>query len=144
MASDTTTSTDGAPDTPAPRNLVTLRAILIGAILIPLNSYWILMVEGIWHTGHPTAISLAWNVIFNLLVLLAINLALKRFVPRHALTQAEFVTIYVMLAIASALAGHDTLQLGIPNLSHGWYFATEGQQLRDEACFATREGCSFY
>ena len=118
------------PVNPAPpaRNIVTLRAILLGALLTPLNVYWVIMVEGIWHTGHPTAISLAWNVIFNLLVLLLVNQLLKRFTPRHALTQAEFITIYVMLAIASALAGHDTLQLGIPNLSHGWYFATEANK----------------
>jgi len=111
-----------------PQNAVTRRAILLGIILIPFNCYWIMMVEGIWHSGHPTAISLAWNVVFNILILLLINLLLKRFLPSYALTQGEFITVYVMLAIASALAGHDTLQLGIPNLSHPWYFATEANK----------------
>jgi len=81
-------------------------------------------VEGIRHSGHPTAISLFWNVVFTLLALVIINMGLKRIAPRFALTQAEFVTLYVMLAIASALAGHDSLQLGIPALSHPFYFAT--------------------
>ena len=111
-----------------PGSPITRRAILLGALLIPFNCYWIMMVEGIWHSGHPTAISLAWNVVFNLLVLLMLNQLLKRFSPRLAFTQAEFVTVYVMLASASALAGHDTLQLGIPNLSHPWYFATEANK----------------
>jgi len=81
-------------------------------------------VEGIWHTGHPTAMSLFWNVVFTLLVLVIINMGIKRVAPRFALTQAEFVTLYVMLMIASALAGHDSLQLGLPAMSHPFYFAT--------------------
>jgi len=129
MAEDTITQP--APDLAeesTPGSAVTRRSIILGAILIPFNCYWIMMVEGTWHTGHPTAISLAWNVVFNLLVLLVVNQLLKRLTPRYALTQAEFVTVYVMLASASALAGHDTLQLGIPNLSHGWYFATDANK----------------
>ena len=104
---------------------VTVRAIILGAVLIPLNVYWITTVEGIWHTGHPTAVALHWNVVFTLLVLLGVNVLWRRLAPASALTQAEFVTVYVMLAIASALAGHDTLQLGVPNLSHGWWFAND-------------------
>jgi len=107
---------------------VTWRAIFLGLLLIPPNSYWIMFVEGIWHSGHPTAVSLMWNVVFTLLILIGINLLLKRFRPRWALTQPEFITIYVMLCMASALAGHDTLQLGVPNLSHAWYFATPENQ----------------
>jgi len=116
---------------PPTRNAVTPRAIVLGAVLIIPNVWWVMMVEGTWHSGHPTAVSLAWNVVFNLLVLLGLNLLLKRFVPSRALTQAEFVTIYVMLSIASALAGHDTLQLGVPNLSHPWYFATDANKWAD-------------
>ena len=103
---------------------ITWRSIILGAILIPPNSYWIMYVEGIWHTGHPTAMSLFWNVVFTLLVLVIINMGIKRVAPRFALTQAEFVTLYVMLMIASALAGHDSLQLGLPAMSHPFYFAT--------------------
>ncbi len=100
--------------------IVTWRSIIIGLILIPLNTYWIMEVEGIWHSGHPTAMSIMWNVVFNIFVLVLINLAIKRFAPRYALTQSEFIIIYVMLSLASALAGHDTLQLGIPAMTHGW------------------------
>ncbi len=107
------------------RPAVTTRAIVIGTLLIPFHVYWIITVEGIYHWNHCTAVSLYWNVVFNLLILLGVNALLKKFAPRWALTQAEFVTIYVMIAVASALAGHDTLQLGVPNLSHPWYFATD-------------------
>jgi hypothetical protein len=59
--------------------------------------------------------SLFWNVIFFLLILVLINIfVLKRYAPRFAFTQGELVTCYAMMTIATALAGHDSLQLGIP------------------------------
>jgi hypothetical protein len=107
---------------------VTGRAIALGLLLIPPNSYWILWVEGVWHSGHPTGMSLFWNCIFTLLLLLLLNLLIKRLAPRYALSQGEFITIYVMLNMASALAGHDSLQLGIPGMALPFYFATPGNR----------------
>lgn len=108
-----------------------MRSLVLGAVLIPFNVYWVMTVEGIWHTGHPSVMALPWGVVFNIILLLAINAGLRRFAPRFALTQAEFVTVYVMVCIAVMLAGHDTLQLGVPNLSHGWWFATEANKWAD-------------
>jgi len=103
---------------------VTWRSILIGLLLIPPNVFWVIEVECIWHSGHPTTISLFWNVVLNLFGLILINLLLKRFAPKAALTQAEMITIYAMLSIASGLAGHDTLALTIPAIPHAFWFAT--------------------
>ncbi|MCX7598332.1 MAG: hypothetical protein N2512_05630 [Armatimonadetes bacterium] len=126
LASESVAGThEKAREGPRDRPRVTLRAIVLGFLLVPLHVYWIVTVEGIYHWSHCTAVSLYWNVIFNLMILLAINAALKRFAPRFALTQAEFVTVYVMIAVASALAGHDTLQLGVPNLTIPYYYATD-------------------
>lgn len=89
--------------------------MLIGTVLIFVNCYWILEVEGIWHTNHATAMSLFWNTIFFLLLLILLNVfVLKRWWPRQAFSQGELIVIYVMMTLASALAGHDSLQLGIP------------------------------
>ncbi len=104
---------------------ITPRAILLGLLLIPPNCYWTLQVEGIWHSGHPSALSLFWNVVFTILVLIGLNLAVKRVAPRFALTQGEFITIYILLYMATALAGHDSLQLQLPSLAMPWYFANE-------------------
>ena len=103
---------------------VTWRAILIALLLIPPNVFWIIEVECVWHSGHPTTISLFWNVVLNLFFLILLNLIIKRFAPRAALTQGEMVTIYAMLSIASGLAGHDTLALTIPAIPHAFWFAT--------------------
>ena len=90
---------------------VTWRSIFIAFLLIPPNVFWVVETECIWHSGHPTTISLFWNVVLNLFFLILINLGIKRVSPKSALSQAEFITIYVMLSIASGLAGHDTLAL---------------------------------
>jgi hypothetical protein len=99
----------------APARSVTPRILLLGTILIFINCYWVIQVEGIWHTNHATAMSLFWNSTFFLLLLVLVNIfVLKKFFPRRAFSQGELITCYVMMTIASALAGHDSLQLGIP------------------------------
>lgn len=107
---------------------VTWRAIIIGLLLIPPNVFWVLEVECAWHSGHPTTISLFWNVVLNLFILILLNLILKRFWPSSALTQGELITIYAMLCMASGLAGHDTLALTIPAIPHAFWFATPENQ----------------
>jgi len=105
-------------------SVVTWRSIFIALLLIPPNVFWVIETECIWHSGHPTTISLFWNVVLNLFFLILINLGIKQVSPKSALSQAEFITIYTMLSIASGLAGHDTLALTIPALPHAFWFAT--------------------
>ncbi len=103
---------------------VSFRAVAICLVLIVLNVYWILQIECVWHTGHATTVSLMWNVVFSILILILVNLALKRFFPSRAFDQGEFITIYVMLSVASGIAGHDMIALLIPALTHAFWFAT--------------------
>jgi hypothetical protein len=103
----------------------TWRAIGIGALLIPFNSYWIMQVEGVWNTGHSTCLSLMWHVIVNLLALILLNIFIfKRFSPRSALTQGEFITIYAMMTLAGGIAGRDSYQILIPVMGWAFWFAT--------------------
>src|SRR3712207_3380519 len=111
---DQTFGSGPPPAGPGPRRGVTFRAVLIGLGLIPLNTYWVIYVEGIRHWNHATAMSLFWNTIFCLFLLVLLNLLLKRYLPRFAFGQGEFITIYAMITLATALAGHDSLQLGYP------------------------------
>ena len=46
---------------------VTLRALLLSIPLVAINCYWVLEIEGIWHSNHATAMSLFWNTTFFLL-----------------------------------------------------------------------------
>jgi len=104
---------------------ITWRAIIIGAVLIPFNNFWIMQVEGVWNTGHSTCLSLMWHVVLNLLFLILINLfLLKRFFPKYAFTQSEFIAIYAMLTLAGGIAGRDMLQILIPVIGWPFWFAT--------------------
>ena len=111
---------------------VTIKSILIAVILIPINCYWIIEMEVIRYSGHPVTISLFFNVIFSLFVVIGFNQLLHRFLPRLALVQSELVMVYLMLSIASGITGHDMLEILVPMLGHAFRFATpenEWQQL---------------
>lgn len=103
---------------------VTLRAILIALILIPINNYWIFLTEIVRYAGHPTTISLFYNAVFLLLLLIAANAVIKRFAPRYVFSQGELLTVYIMVNLASALAGHDMIQVLVPGITHPFKFAT--------------------
>jgi hypothetical protein len=103
---------------------VTWRAALIALILGPLNCYWIMQIEVVWYSGHPTCASIFYNAVFSLLVVVLLNLAVRRLAPSKALTQGELLTIYVMIGIMSTVASHDMLQILIPALPHAYYYAS--------------------
>ena len=103
---------------------ITYRAVLLGIILIPFNSYWILHLSYIWDSNRPTSLALLFNVLFTLIALIAINAPLRRFRPKFAFTQTELLTIYAMLCQASVFAGRDMIQVLIPLMSNGFWYAT--------------------
>ncbi|GIX07390.1 MAG: hypothetical protein KatS3mg115_1793 [Candidatus Poribacteria bacterium] len=100
---------------------VTWRTILLAFVLIPFNTYWITDSAG---QGYPTTVSLFYNVVFCIFLLICLNAAIVRFFPRWTLSQAELLSLYTMLSIASALAGHDMLRVLIPMIGHAFYYAT--------------------
>ncbi len=103
---------------------VTARAVALGLVLIPVNSYWIFMTEIIRYQGHPTTISLFYSSIFSLVLLIIANTLIRRFAPRFAFSQGELITMYVMVNIGSALVGHDSLQILVSLMPYTARFAT--------------------
>jgi len=94
---------------------------LIGFLLIIPNTYWIQDSAG---QGYPTTVSLYFNVIFCVFIIAVLNCLLARISPKFAVKQGELLTIYVMLAIASSLAGHDVLRVLIPMIPHAFWHAS--------------------
>jgi hypothetical protein len=125
------------PSGPSPRKAsrITARAVLLGLALVPLNIVWVHQLEIVWYSSQPTTISLYFHVIFTLLVLIGANALLRRVRPTWALRPPEFAVVYVMLAIASSIAGHDQLEILVPTLGESTWFATKEnrwQQLFDQ------------
>src|ERR1051326_1273102 len=54
---------------------VTWRSVLLCLILLPINAYWVVQMEVVRYSAHPTTISLFFNTIFILLCLTLINRA---------------------------------------------------------------------
>lgn len=106
-----------APLPSARARSVTPRAVLLGMALMPVNAYWVIMMENIRYSAHPTTISLFFNCIFILVVLTGINGLVARIRPRWAFAQGELLLVYAMLCIGSCMAGHDFIQLLVPNLT---------------------------
>ena len=105
-------------------NVITWRSIMLGILLIPVNCYWIIQKQTWAVLGPPDTLSLFYNVIFILLILIIFNWFLKRFIPSLALTQGELLVVYTMLSIVTALGGIDLMQLLPPIMGYGFWFAT--------------------
>jgi hypothetical protein len=103
---------------------VTARAIMLGALLIPFNAYWVVQLERVMFGPFPSTISLFANVVFLLFLFLGLNALLRRFLPRLAFSQGELLTVYTMLAISTGLAGSDGIPILSQTIPHGTWFAT--------------------
>src|SRR5882724_11607464 len=109
------------PASAAPRG-ITARSIALGALLTPLNAFWIVRLERVLYGPYPSTISLFANAVFILFLLVGLNGLLKRFVPRIAFSQGELLTIYTMLAISTGLAGLDGVGILSQMMPHGAWF----------------------
>ena len=109
---------------PVRPRMVTLRSVGIALVLMPLNAYWVVMMEVTRYRGHPTTISVFFNVVFLFSALIGLNSIVRRFIPRFALEAGELLTVYIMLALSTAIAGHDMIEVLTPILAHVHRFAT--------------------
>ena len=105
---------------------VTLRALLIGCVLIPINSYGILMMR-----VSPTFAVPFYNVILVLFLLILVNYLWKRILPKKALSVGELLVVYVMLSCSTALTSNHIMKELIPIIGHPFWFATPENEWRE-------------
>lgn len=96
---------------------------MFGIALIPVNQYWVLMMEKVRSGPYPTVVSVFVNVVFILAVMCAINGILKRKLPTLAFSQAEMLVVYTMAAVSTALAGHDMIPGLVAMMAYPYQFA---------------------
>ena len=100
----------------APDAGLTFRAVVLGLVLIPVNTYFIIVNEVKYIGTLATTVSLIYNVVITLTVLIALNHPMKRLVPRFALKRGELLAVFMMLSLSSAIAGHDIMQTMVPTI----------------------------
>jgi len=103
---------------------VTPRAWIISLALIPLVVFWVEYNEIVAQGSELAAMSLTMAAVFPLLLLVAMNLLLKKWRPRWALRQSELMFIYCLTTVAAYVSGIGMIQFLNPTLV-GWrHFAT--------------------
>ncbi len=106
------------------REKITLKAVVIGALLIIPNNYWMTQMEMVWGGTYPSVITLLFNVVFSLFLLIIVNLSFQKFLPKLSLTRSDFLVIYVMLAVGCSLNGTDVMQTLVYIVGTGNWYAT--------------------
>ena len=106
------------------RGAVKGHILLLGLVLVAINSYWTLMGSEVWHSTQLTIASLFFNAVFTLLVLVVINLPLQRFAPKLALDQADLLTLYAMVVMVTTISGHTMMGYLLPVIVHAFWYAS--------------------
>ena len=99
-------------------NHATWRAIVLGLLLAIPHGYFSIQ------TPTPSTVSLIYPAVMSLTLLVALNLALKRWLSRIAFSEGELLTIYTMLSISVAIAGLDFAQVTSHIIGHAFWAAT--------------------
>lgn len=107
---------------------VTLRAVLLGLLLVPINNLWITIIEVRWYALDGTCLPLFVTPIFILFLLAIPNLAVRKHSPRLALKKGELLTIYMMVVMAATMASHDMIQNLFGTIGHPHYMANESNR----------------
>ncbi|MGC4045478.1 MAG: hypothetical protein QM758_16930 [Armatimonas sp.] len=107
-------------DTPGPVRW--LRSFILAFALILLDAFWVIRAERVGYGPFFSTISLFANVLFLLTIVLLVNRVVKRVLPKQALTRAELMLVYSMVAVGGAIAGQDFASALLPQLSHPYQF----------------------
>ena len=105
--------------------VISWNPILIGLILIPINSFGILLMR-----VSPTFAVPFYNVILFLLILVIINSLWKKFRLQLVLSPPELCVIYVMLSCSTALTCNHLQSELIPIIGHSAWHATAENEWR--------------
>ncbi|MBD3184825.1 hypothetical protein GF312_21260 [Candidatus Poribacteria bacterium] len=105
------------------RDDITLRAIILGLILVPINAYWVGISSEQWYCMF-TLVNPFSNAIFTLTFLITVGFFLRRISSKLALSPAELLVIYVMVTMVSTISGHTTMTPLLATLTQPYWFAT--------------------
>lgn len=111
---------------------ITFRALIIGIVLIVANAYWLTITsEMMIPQCLLTFVSLFFNAVLSLFVLVVINQLLKKITPRHAFSPQELLVIYTMVVMVSTVGGHTIMCFLVGTIAHPFMFASPENEWED-------------
>jgi hypothetical protein len=111
---------------------LSVRAVALGLLLVPINSWWLTHIEYVRYSDNATTSALFFHCFAVLLILVGLGHLLRRFGPRWALSRQEILIVYVILVVASALGGHDQLQILFTTIAWVYQNATPENRWADD------------
>jgi hypothetical protein len=111
--------------------MLRMRFWVLVILLVPINALWVVTSEVIRYAGHPTTVSIFYNVLFWLCLLAGLNAPLRRFAPKLALTRYELLGLYAAMGLSSGLAGHDAAEVFLPIMAYPVQHATTANSWQD-------------
>ncbi len=109
---------------------ITWRVILLSLILLPLVYQWHIECEVFRYT-FPTLVVPFYSIIFILLAITAINLPLKKFATKYALTSGELICLYIFLSLMISFMSYDMFLPLVSITVHPFWFASPENEWRD-------------
>ena len=100
--------------------------IIIATIIVLINNYWI---SSTWNGFSLN--SLFINAVFITFIISLLNLLLGKIKKSLALRPAEMLIIYMMLAVATGAAGHDTVEMLTQVVGYPFWFASPENEWED-------------
>jgi len=91
--------------------------------MVVINAYWLTITSELT-VSLLTFVSLFFNAVFTLFILVAINGLVRSKLPDKALTAQELLTIYIMVVMVSTVGGHTLMTFLVGIIAHPIWFAT--------------------
>lgn len=113
------------------KNKLTLRSILLGFLLMPINYYWVVKMEVVDSRLWSTSASLFFTSVFCLFIVILLNYFVAKISPKLSLSISDIAVIYVILNISSAVGGQGMVIVLISILGYAFQFATPENEWKD-------------
>ena len=103
---------------------LTMRSLILSAVFIMAGNYWLKYTGLIAHSGNFAESVPPIPAVAGLMLMVALNPLLKRFIKKASLSTAEVIVVYNMVAIAISMSSIGMIRYFLPVLTAPFYFAT--------------------
>lgn len=111
---------DGVTKPKAPRARW-LPIMLLGIPLTVLNVLWMTYLENVYNQGYATLLSIYYNVVFTIVLVVLLNGLVRRWKPAWALSQGEILCIFIMGTMGNSIAS--MVQLLVAVLPYPYHYS---------------------
>ena len=102
----------------------------IVATPLPFIYKWHIECEALRYT-FPTLMAPFYSVVFTLLVIAVLNIGLKKYAAKHALTSGELISLYILMSITLLFMSYDMFLPLVSIIVHAFYFGTPENEWRE-------------